>query len=184
MSSVFAEKITQYISDYRLLLRKSLNQVERMNRLKALDLKSVTIYSDDLSLYNTAWKILKDIESNGNIPDQGYYSYSGLEKFYTELKTFVEDYTVSDDRIIHRIQHTSNLLLEVIQMVSSPGFQHTDQLQDKLLECNKSVVCYGSDDQKQLYLGCLERLSSINRAIFTPVLDHFSEQLEEHRKAA
>ena len=184
MSSVFVEKITQYISDYRLLLRKSLNQVERMNRLKALDLKSMTIYSDDLLLYNTAWRIIDDIETNGNIPDQGYYSYSGLEKFHNELKNYIRDYTISGERIIHRIQHTSNLLLEVIQMVSSPGFQHTDELQDKLFECNKSVVHYGSDDQKQLYLGCLERLSSINHAIFTPVLDHFSEQLDEHRKAA
>ncbi len=184
MTSVFAEKIIQYVSDYRLLLRKSLNQVERMNRLKALELKSVSIYSDETTLFNTAWKIVEDIETNGNIPDQGYYSYSGLEKFREELKTYISEFAICDDRIIHRNQHTSNLLLEVIQMVSSPGFQHTEHLQDKLLECNKSIVRYGSDDQKQLYFGCLERLSSINRAIFTPVLDHFSEQLDEHRKAA
>ena len=107
-----------------------------------------------------------------------------MELLREELKTYISEFAICDDRIIHRNQHTSNLLLEVIQMVSSPGFQHTEHLQDKLLECNKSIVRYGSDDQKQLYFGCLERLSSINRAIFTPVLDHFSEQLDEHRKAA
>ena len=184
MSSVFSEKLVQFVSDYRLLLRKTLPQVDRMTRLKQLNLKSMTIYTGDVTLYNTGWSIIEDIESNGNIPEQGYYSYSGLAKFYEELKTYLEDFVISGERIIHRIQHTSNMLLDVIQMVSTPGLQQAEQLQEKLFECSKSVVRFGSDEQKQLYLGCLERLSGINRAVFTPVLDHFSEQLEEQREAA
>ena len=82
MSSVFAETVVEYINDYRTVLRKSLPQAERMLRLKRLNLKSITVYSDDVELFNTSNQILEDIDVNGKIPDQGYYSYSGLQNFY------------------------------------------------------------------------------------------------------
>jgi len=183
MSSVFAEQTIVFINDYRTLLRKTLPQADRMIRLKELGLRSATIYSEEADLYTISKRILKDIELNGQIPEQGYYSYSGLQKFYALMKDFLAHYTIINDKVVNRIQHTSSLLLEIIQMISAPGLQQPDELQNKLLTCNSSIVANGSSEQKQLYLSCLERLAGINRAVFTPVLEDFTEQLEEEQAA-
>ena len=133
MSSVFAETVVEYINDYRTVLRKSLPQAERMLRLKQLDLKALTIYSDDVQLFNTSNQILEDIDSNGKIPEQGYYSYSGLQNFYDKLKTFITEYAIVDEKIVNRSQYTSNLLLDVIQMINTPGLQQAEELQQKTI---------------------------------------------------
>lgn len=182
MSSVFAETVVEYISDYRTVLRKSLPQAERMLRLKRLNLKSITVYSDDVELYNTSIQILEDIDANGKIPEQGYYSYSGLQNFQEKLRTFITQYAIVDKKVINRSQYTSTLLLDVIQMINTPGLQQADELQHKLLECNILIVYHGSNEQRQLYLGCLERLANINQALFMPVLDHFTEHMEKHEE--
>ncbi len=84
--SIFSETMIKAISDYRLLLRKHLHQVERMMKLQKLNLRSSDIYESDLMLYETGKVIVADIEMNMAMSSSGYYSYSGIQQFCIYLK--------------------------------------------------------------------------------------------------
>lgn len=182
--ATFSETIAQLISDYRLLLRKTLTQHERVKKLSTLNLKKINAYSGDITLYQTGWRILEDIEQNHELSNESYYSYSGITKYYNFLKELLEDHVISNDTVIHCTQYASNLLLEVIQLVTKPNPTFSDSMREKLIECNTTIIKHGSTDQKQLYFGCLERLSSMNTELFKPVLENYTLLISSQEEVA
>ena len=85
MSQLFVETIARAISDYRYLLRRHLDQVERRKKLAELDLKDPAIFNSAKKLYEIAWGIVHDIEKNTQTP-LGYYGYSGIAEFGKYLR--------------------------------------------------------------------------------------------------
>ena len=88
-----------------------------MAKLTKLNLKDVTVYSDDAVLYRTAVSILNDIETI-DIPEQGLLFLLGIAKFYQFLNDYLSDYELHDDKVIHRAQRASRAILEAIQVVN------------------------------------------------------------------
>ena len=70
-------------------------------------LKDPTIYDDEPALFNTVHEILKDIERNIRVPNEGYYSYYGIVRFAKFLREYVNNYVVEGDQVIHKAQKAS-----------------------------------------------------------------------------
>ena len=185
--SSFAQTVAQSIADYRLYLRKSkeVDQASRVAKLTKLNLKDVTVYSDDAVLYRTAVPILNDIRETIDIPEQGYYSYSGIAKFYQFLNDYLSDYELHDDKVIHRAQRASRAILEAIQVVNGkPAHLLTDAIKEQVYACQAIIVGYANEEQLEIYRENLVRLKPNAPLFYTDLIRHFDVSLQEIRDAA
>ena len=183
--SIFAETIAAAIKDYRFYLRKTMKQADRMAKLAELKLKDVNIYSGDVVLFETATAIVHDIKINIDIPEQGYYSYSGIKKFCEYLATYLQDYAIENDKVIHRAQRASRAILEAIQIVNGkPAHTLDDRIKRSVHACQEKIVFYGNQEQFNLYTNNLEKLKPNAPLFFTDLLRHFNMLLQKLREAA
>lgn len=189
--SNFAETIASAIADYRLYLRKNkhIDQATRVSKLTKLKLKDVTIYSGDVVLYNTAIAILNDISNTIDMPEEGYYAYSGIVRYYNHLKDFIADYALeykNDELIlIHRGQRASRAILDAIQLVNSkPAHVLTDSIKRSMYACQDTILKYGSDQQFEIYRSHLLQLKPNAPLFYTDLLRYFDTHLQQLREAA
>src|SRR3989344_7257043 len=118
--SIFSQTMKKSISIYRVMLRKHLSQVERVNKLQQLNLKNSQLYENDIALYHTGYAIVNDIEKNLDPLAHGYYAYSGVASFAGYLKTFLQNYTIEGTQVIHCSQKASRALVQAIQLLTLP----------------------------------------------------------------
>ena len=170
--SIFAETMTRAISDYRTLLRRHLNQVERMAKLQKLNLRNDDLYRNDKSLYETGLAIIQDVETNSVSSLRGYYSYSGIRQFCEYLKNYLSNYYLEKGQVIHRAQKASRAQLSAIQLMALPHERLDETIAKQLLECNKMVVTYGSQEQCELQVQTLERGQASNPGFYTRIIAH------------
>jgi hypothetical protein len=170
--SIFSETMTKAISDYRFLLRRYLKQVERMTKLQELNLRDSDIYESDLALYETGKAIIADIEKNMAMPNQGYYSYSGIQQFCEYLKEYLQNYHIENNRVVHRAQKASRALITAIQLTALPREKLDESVAKKLLDCNKAVAGFGSQEQCELQLQTLARQQANNPGFYTRIIAH------------
>lgn len=172
--TIFSETIKKAISDYRFLLRRYLNQAERMAKLQKLNLRNASTYASDLSLYNTAKAIVADIEENMlGVDAQGYYFYSGIQKFCEYLKEYLNDYVVEGDQVVHRARQASRALLQAIQLVGMPRERLDESVAKRLFDCSQVVVGCGSVEQLDLYTQTLDRQQVQNPKFYSRIIAHF-----------
>lgn len=171
--SIFSETMTKAIADYRFLLRRHLNQADRMTKLQQLHLRDLDIYESDLALYETGRAIIADIEQNMSVSThQGYYSYSGIRQFSDYLKEYLDNYYIENNQVVHRAQKASRALLTAIQLTALPRKNLDDTVAKKLFACNKTVVTFGSPEQRELQLQTLERQQAMNPGFYTRIIAH------------
>lgn len=178
MTSIFFDTIAKAISDYRLLLRRYLSQAERQHKLAQLNLKDPSNFRNDLSLYKVARAIIADIEQNMKVPDQGYYSYSGIMMFAEYLKEFLDNYEVDGNEVVHRAQRASKALIQAIQLVNLPDNRLNETIAQKLAACNEVIASYGSQEQRLLHKHNLERQRQLNERFYSPILENYQEKLQ------
>lgn len=171
--SIFAETVTKAIGDYRYLLRRHLDQVDRMTKLQQLHLKDSATYKNDLALYNAAKAIISDIEENMKMKNQGYYSYSGIDQFAQFLKEYLHDYLIEGGEVVHRARKASRALLQAIQLSALSKERLDEKIAKQFFECNKIVVDFGSKEQHQLHGDMLERQQANNPGFYTRIIAHF-----------
>ncbi len=181
--SIFSEAITRAISDYRQLLRKYLSQSERVIKLAELHLKDSSIYKSDFTLYETAQAIVKDVESNLRVPNQGYYSYSGISQFCQYLKEYLHHYEVDarTGSVAHKAQKASRALIQAIQLIALP---ESEKVAKKLQECNYKIAEFGSPEQHELHRCNLEQHCKDSEYFYVPLLRNFEQQLQSLQEAA
>lgn len=177
MSQIFIETVARAIGDYRFMLRRHLDQVERRKKLAELNLKDPTLFESALKLYEVAWKIVEDIENNIDTPSS-YYAYSGVSEFGKFLKEYLSKYEIEEGRLVHSAQKASKIMIQAIQILSLPAEQLTPKITEKLNQCSEVVVKYGSDEQKNMYEGTLEQRLIVHRDFFAPIYDYFQKLLE------
>lgn len=176
MSQIFVETIAKAISDYRFMLRRHLNQVDRRKKLTELNLKDSAIFDSEIKLYQIAWQIVHDIENSVKLPTS-YYAYSGMAEFAKFLKEYLNKYEIENGQLVHCAQKASKGMIQAIQYMSIAAEKLDNDIAKKLFECNELVVKYGSDEQKDMYEGSLEQKLISQRDFFTPVYDHFQSLL-------
>jgi len=179
MTQLFAETIATSISDYRQLLRRYLKQAERVSKLAELNLKDPNIYNSEIALFHTAWAIVRDIEKNMEIPEQGYYSYSGIQHFCNYLKEFLSNYEIDGNQVVHRAQKASRAIIQVIQLTSGPTERLDVSISQRIEACNQVVADYGSEEQYELHRSTLTRQQTRNPAFFQPLLESFEARVRE-----
>ncbi len=158
--SIFSETMTKAIGDYRFLLRRYLDQVERMTKLQKLNLRDAEIYDSELALFETGKAIIADIKENMiNTPGvrNRYYSYSGIGQFCEYLEEYLNNYEIEGDQVVHRGQKASRALLKSIQLAAMPREILNEKIANELVECNKTIVECGSKEQWDLQLETLTR---------------------------
>lgn len=183
MSSLFAQTVVQAISDYRRFLRKSYKQSERVQKLEELNLNDPELLENDLRLYNVAWGIVTDIKNNVEIPEQNYYSYSGIAKFCDYLREYLLNYEVEGNSVIHKGQKASRAMIQAIQLLCMAGGNFTEALAKKMEHCNEIIVTYGSKEQYDLHISALERQRESNPQFFERILENFQGLIAEPNKA-
>lgn len=181
MSSLFAETVTKAISVYRQLLRRYLPQVQRVRKLAQLKLKDPSTYETEVSLYHAAKLIVKDIEDNMEIPEQGYYSYSGIATFCDYLKEYLSKYEIEGNQVAHRAQRASRALIQAIQLVGLPTQRLDDSIAKKLKHCNEIIANFGSDEQHRLHISTLERQRCINEDFYGVIIENFKQQMQQQK---
>ena len=177
MSQIFTETIARAIGDYRFMLRRHLDQVERRKKLAELNLKDTSIFNCSVKLYETAWKIVEDIESHVDTPSS-YYAYSGIIEFGKFLREYLSKYEIENGQLVHSAQKASKMMIQAIQYLSLPPEQLNTQVTERLNQCSEVVAKYGSDEQKNMYEGTLEQQLIIQREFFSPIYDYFQKLLE------
>jgi hypothetical protein len=177
MTSIFFDTIAKAISDYRLLLRRYLSQADRQHKLAELNLKDPGNFRNDLALYKTARAIIADIEQNMKIPEQGYYSYSGIAMFAEYLTEFLDNYEIDGNEVVHRAQRASKALIQAIQLVNLPENRLNQSIAEKLAACNEVIASYGSEEQRMLHQNNLERQRMLNESFYLPILENYQEKL-------
>jgi Uri superfamily endonuclease len=170
--SIFTETMTKAISDYRLLLRRYLKQAERMAKLRELKLQDSDTYVSDVSLYDVGYAIVEDIEKNMTKSTQGYYSYSGIQQFSQHVREYLDNYYIENNQVVHRAQKASRALLKAIQMTTLPRERLNEEVAKMLLDCNITVVNYGSSEQCDLQLQTLSRQQENNPGFYTRIIAH------------
>lgn len=172
--SIFSETMTKAIREYRSLLRKQLQQPDRMARLRELKLRNLDNNNSDLALYEAGRAIMDDIEKNMAVQNQnhGYYSYSGILEFFKYLKEYLENYYIENNQVIHRAQKASRALVTAIQLTTLPRDRLNDGIAKQLLDCNKTVVDFGSQEQCELQLQILARRQATNPGFYTRIIAH------------
>ncbi len=177
--SIFSDTVKKAIHDYRQMLRRYLSQAERVSKLAQLNLKDSNTYKNDIALYRTARAIVRDIEDNLGVAEQGYYSYSGVGKFGQHLKNFLEKYEVQGNQVVHRAQKASQALLEAIQLIMLPNDRLTESIAKQLDQCNRIIATFGSSEQKALHQNSLDRQQIQNEVFFKALSDKFKHYLNQ-----
>ncbi len=182
--SIFSETMKKGISIYRSMLRKYLPQAERVNKLQQLNLKNPQLYENEIALFHTGYTIVNDIEKNLADATNGYYSYSGVSSFAHYLKSFLTNYEIEGQHVIHRSQKASRALVQAIQLLSLPPNKLTEEIADKLSQCNSVIASYGSKEQCELHHNTLQntirRQQEQNTAFYRSVLHNFQRHAAQN----
>lgn len=175
--SIFSDTMTKAISDYRYLLRRHLEQVDRLTKLQELGLRDPNLYKSDLALYKMGHAIMTDIEENRAAKRLGYYTYSGMDQFGKYLKEYLSNYEVEGGTVVHRAQKASRALIQSIQLTTLPKERLTDKIAHQLFEYNKMVVELGAPEQWDLQLHTLQRQQTQNAGFYTRIISHLQSMI-------
>lgn len=182
--SIFSETMVQAISEYRALLRRNLNQVERMIKLQQLGLRDSDLYENELSLYQTGLAIVADIKKNMVSESPSYYAYSGVQQFCEHLCEYLSQYSIENDQIVHRTQKASRAVMNAVQWMSLPRERLDETMVKKFFECNKVVVLNGSKEQCELLLQTFSRQQMQNPGFYTRIIAQMESLLAGRERVA
>ena len=174
--SIFSDAVLKAISDYRQILRRLLEQPDRVRKLNELGLRNGVDPANDLILFEIATRIVKDIEENLSSHNRGYYAYSGVRKFGEFLSEFLQQYSVYKNQVVHRAQHVARAMLLTIQLVGFPEDQLDQAVTDQLIECADTVFTYGSAEQQENFLKALKLARPMAPDFFEPLQAQVREE--------
>lgn len=177
----FKTLILEVVSTYKQILRKNMAQADRVKKLSELKLRALS-HDSDYSLYEAAYRILHDIDSNMSPSGTGYYAYCGVESFAKHLRQTLAAYSVESNRVVHRAQEASRALLDSIQLISLPDAHLTPKKMQSIRTNSRTIAKYGSQEQCVLYRENLEKFYRERGAFHGPMLNFFDQQIEELRK--
>lgn len=177
LDSMFVETISRAISDYRQILKKYLTPAQRAAKIAELRLKDYTIFEDEPALYHVVQNILRDIDKNIRVPNEGYYSYYGIARFSKFLREYIDSYVIDGDVVIHKAQKASNILIRAIQLLSLPADQLVDSVAEEVISAHPSIIEFSSKEQLSIYNNTLEKLNGKNKTFFRKVIYDFRTRL-------
>lgn len=158
MTDIFSNIILKAISDYKLLLRRTLPAKECSARIISMGIKRTQLRKiGDVALYNIALKIIEKLEEYVSHEGKENIFYSGAEEFLLYLKKLLNQYHIEGNRVTHATQSASCALVDAIQLISLPEHKHTIDIIEKLIKAIHTVVRYGSKDQLTMFTDIIKK---------------------------
>lgn len=174
--SIFSEHILKSLNDYKRLLRRYLSNNERDKAIINLGIKRKSLkFDNDVILFNKAHRVLSDIEYWSVQLNRTATEYSGIDEFYHYLKSYLNQYRIESNAIVHVNQKVSCALVQAIQIISLSKSEISDDDVSKLDDCIQTVAKLGTKDQRIMLAKALHNQQSEDSqwSIFTPTLDNF-----------
>ena len=174
--SIFSNTMLQMINEYRILLKKTHSQPERVKIQIQLNLKNPQLYRDEAKLYQLGMVVHKQLQNTLSERKQhGYYSYSGHQKFSSHLGEFLSGYVLENNKVIHRAQKASSAMIKSIQILSQSEDTLSKSTTEKIKQCNVSIHTMGTQEQHVQYTQTLGRLAKSNPGSerYSVTLHHF-----------
>jgi hypothetical protein len=148
--ATFSEHILKLLNDYKRLLKRHLSITEGRQAIIDLGLTHKSLKFDtDVILHNKARCVVKDIESREAL-DRITGEYSSIHKFYQHLISYLANYQIENDAVIHITQKVSCALVEAVQIVSITKSELSGNQTSRLDDCTKIIEKFGTQDQRTL----------------------------------
>ena len=167
-NDIFSKTMIEAIRKYRETLRKHVPQDERMKKLHELGLKNDSLNKSAVSLYEAGHLIINDIQRNFDSSQTGYYSYNGIRKFAEYLKSYLDQFEVIKNEVVHKSQLASHSLVKAIQLLSLPSSENlTIKVVTELSKCIRTIAAYGTEQQQNLLKRTLGKIIAIQEKELT-----------------
>lgn len=153
--SSFYNMIIKAISDYKVILRKTLSVSQYNEKVCALGIKrSNSNVINEVTLFKTGLKIMEDLRHYVNFcaSKRSNNFYSGAEEFLLYLEQLFIDYQLDGDRVVHVRQKSSSALVTVIQLITLPKEKLTSDVVLQIKQCSDIIATYGSEEQKKIFM--------------------------------
>jgi hypothetical protein len=158
--ATFSEIILPALNAYKAILRKKFTSGKAENKIKELKLKRVQLQSSsELALYRIANNIIIDCENYINdVTDDPVYHF-GMADFAEYLKNTLKEYAIEGNKVVHRKQEASRLILQVIQLISFPPEKFDFET---ISDCIEKIKTIGSPEQKDNLKLALQKQSNMH----------------------
>ena len=152
--SDFHNKILKAISDYKLILRKTLPAVQCTTKMRTLGIKRKSMRGvDGVGLYKIGLKIIDDLKNNiiVNKNKKSANSYSGVKEFLQYLQELYTQYDIESNRVVHVGQKSSCALVDALQLISMAKGEFTKEMLHRIKRYGNIIDLYGNEEQKKMF---------------------------------
>ncbi|MDR1057011.1 MAG: hypothetical protein LBL17_00285 [Coxiellaceae bacterium] len=149
----FHSEILKAISDYKLILRKTLPAVQCTTKMHTLGIKRKNIRKiDEVGLYNIGLKIISELKKHSVVNNKkSSNSYNGTQEFLQYLEELFANYHIEKDRVVHVKQESSCALVDTIQLITMSKDGLTKEVVQKIKQYGNIIASYGSEEQKKMF---------------------------------
>lgn len=167
--SPFADKIRQFIYQYKQILKRYLSASAYDQKTQALQIKRKNLKgTTDVDLYEIAHRLVYDIEHYLATKHLPASEYSGVQSFQQHFKDFLQGYALKQDKVVNLLQSASKATINAIQLLSLPPNQHiAEKLQQNILTLRK----FGNRDQIEMLKNALQKKRCDQQDFYLPFID-------------
>lgn len=182
---VFTEVVRKALNDYKQILKRSLPDDERNQKLEELGLlRRDLMLANDAVLYQKATNVIKDIQRQLRRNETTPAWYSGLDEFCYFLENELKQYCLDKNKVLHIAQQASRSLIDAIQLMSLPNTKLDDIVAEQLQRANQLLMRYGSKEQITQLKDVYRAHKTRNLNFFLPLLKQLEVEKEPYREAA
>ena len=155
----FYNAILKAISDYKLILRKTLSPNQCAAKMQELGIKRNHIKNiDEAGLYEIGFKIIADLKKHTSAykGKRSVNFYLGAQEFLRYLEELFAKNKLENGKIVHVGQVASCALVAAIQLITLPKERLTQEVAQQIMKHGDVIIMYGSEEQKKIFNDALE----------------------------
>lgn len=155
----FNNAILKAISDYKLILRKTMSTSQCTSKMQELGIKRQHVKkADEVMLYQLGLKIKDELRKQIDPKKNGKTNnfYHGAGEFLQHLENLIANYRVENGRVVHVGRQVSCVLVEAVQLITFAKEKLVAKEADKVIAYSKIVATHGSVEQKSMFLNAVK----------------------------
>lgn len=155
----FCSTILKAISNYKLILRKSLSATQCTLKMQELGIKRQHIRkaNNEVMLYQLGLKIKDDLKKQVGVEKNGKTNnfYHGAGEFLQYLEDLFANYRVEKNRVVHVGRKISGILIEAVQIITLSKEKLVGDRVEQVVKYSEIIATYGSKEQKTMFLNAI-----------------------------
>lgn len=175
--SIFTDTTCQAIKHYLKIAKRHYAPAIFAEKKEALTLDQLDP-DDSAGLYCAAKHIVFDItqECAGDV-NHTQYAYSGIKRFAEHLETFLSQYTIENNSVIHRAQKVASFMISNLQILSLPASKLTAALTRQVKNQQQFIITHGAREQVDLYKNQINALAIDPETVSADLIDYLKSEL-------